>query len=220
MRQFLDQLPHVIITKSQTRPPTAAADAAESRQPEIVARALEATLHLRQATIIYYSKSSERTKSYLVHPYRLAYAQGGLYLLAYVPEYAEVRTFAAERIQDISLLEERFTPDTDYRDLPETAFPHSLGVHSAPPERVEIDFQPAVADYVRARQWHPSQQVADLPGAAVRVTLDVCIDRALHGWILSFGPSARVVSPESLTREIAKQIEAARTQYIEQSPAP
>jgi hypothetical protein len=29
-----------------------------------------------------------------------------------------------------------------------------------------------------------------------------------------------VVSPESLTREIAKQIEAARTQYIEQSPAP
>src|SRR5438874_2581643 len=111
MRQFLDQLPHVIITKSPTRPPTAAADAARSRQPEIVSRALEATLHLRQATIVYYSKSSERTKSYLVHPYRLAYAQGGLYLLAYVPEYAEVRTFATERIEDISLLEERFTPD-------------------------------------------------------------------------------------------------------------
>jgi hypothetical protein len=47
----------------------------------------------------------------------------------------------------------------------------------------------------------------------VRLTLDVCIDRALHGWILSFGPFARVVAPETLAREIAQQIEDARAQY-------
>ena len=214
MRQFLDQLPRVIITKLQGRRHTDAADGARSQQPQIVARALEATLHLRQATILYYSKSSDRTKSYLVHPYRLAYAQGGLYLLAYVPEYGEVRTFATERIRDISLLEDRFTMDIDDRELPETAFPHSLGVHSGPPERVEIDFQPAAADYVRERQWHPSQRVTELAGGGVRVAIDVCLDRALHGWILSFGPFARVVSPERLARDIAKQIEEARALYI------
>ena len=60
-------------------------------QQEVVARAIEATLHQRQATIVYHSRSSDRTKTYLIHPYRLAYAQGGLYLLAYVPEYGEVR---------------------------------------------------------------------------------------------------------------------------------
>ena len=111
----------------------------------IEARALEATLHQRQATITYYSKSSDRTKAYLVHPYRLAYAQGALYLLAYVPEYREVRTFAVERISELSLREDTFTP---IEELPEEAFPHSLGVHSGPPERVEIEFQPAVAEYV------------------------------------------------------------------------
>ena len=214
MRRFLDQLPRVIITKLQGRRHTDAADGARSRQPQIVARALEATLHLRQATILYYSKSSDRTKSYLVHPYRLAYAQGGLYLLAYVPEYGEVRTFATERIRDISLLEDRFTMDIDDRELPETAFPHSLGVHSGPPERVEIDFQPAAADYVRERQWHPSQRVTELASGGVRVAIDVCLDRALHGWILSFGPLARVVSPERLAHDIAKQIEEARALYI------
>jgi predicted DNA-binding transcriptional regulator YafY len=203
MRQFLDQLPRVIITKAATK----------ADPGPIAARALEATLHLRQAHILYYSKSSDRTKTYLVHPYRLAYAQGGLYLLAYVPEYGEVRTFATERIQDISLLDDHFTPDTEYGELPETAFPHSLGVHSGPPEHVEIDFQRADADYVRARQWHQSQRVTELAGGGVRVALDVCIDRALHGWILSFGPLARVVSPDSLARDIAKQIEEARAQY-------
>src|SRR6267378_6203271 len=178
MRQFLDQLPRVITTKAD---PMRRHE--NPRQQQLVARALEATLHLRQAQLTYHSKSSDRTKSYLVHPYRLAYAQGGLYVLAYVPEYGEVRTFAVERIQDISLLEDRFTP---IEELPETAFPHSLGVHSGPPERVEIDFQPSAADYVRARQWHPSQRVTDLTGGGVRVALDVCIDRALNGWILSF----------------------------------
>jgi proteasome accessory factor B len=205
MQRFLDQLPRVLSTKAQ--PHTAAGGSDRAR---IEARALEATLHQRQATITYYSKSSDRTKDYLVHPYRLAYAQGALYLLAYVPEYHEVRTFAVERIHDLSLQEETFTP---IEELPGDAFPHSLGVHSGPPERVEIEFQPAVADYVKARTWHPSQHLQEKPNGGVGVTLDVCLDRALQSWILSFGPFARVLSPPSLAKDIAAQFEEARAQY-------
>jgi predicted DNA-binding transcriptional regulator YafY len=210
MRQFLDQLPRVIATKPDPLRRGPPLDAA--RQQQIVARALEATLHLRQATIVYHSKSSERTKTYLVHPYRLAYAQGGLYLLAYVPEYSQVRTFAVERLHDLSLLEERFTP---IEELPDTAFPHSLGVHSGAPERVEIEFQPAVADYVRAREWHASQVLSETASGEVLMTLNVCLDRALQSWILSFGPFARVVSPERLAHEIAGQFAEARARYAE-----
>lgn len=206
MRQFLDQLPRVLATKADPMRKRGA----DPAQQRLVARALEATLQLRQTTITYHSKSSDRTKVYLVHPYRLAYAQGGLYLLAYVPEYKEVRTFAVERIQDLSLLEERFTP---MEELPDTAFPNSLGVHSGPTERVEIAFEPAAADYVRAREWHPSQHVHDTEDGGVRVTLDVCLDRALRSWILSFGPFARVLGPESLARDIAQQLAAAQSRY-------
>jgi hypothetical protein len=45
------------------------------------------------------------------------------------------------------------------------------------------------------------------------MTLNVCIDRALQSWILSFGPFARVRAPESLAREIAGQFEEARARY-------
>jgi predicted DNA-binding transcriptional regulator YafY len=168
-------------------------------------------VHQRQATIRYHSQSSDRTKTYLVHPYRLAYAQGGMYLLAYVPEYGEVRTFATDRIEEITLLEERFTP---VEELPATAFPHSLGVHSGPPERVVIDFQPEAAGYVRTRTWHPSQQIADQPEGLLRVTLDVCLDRALTGWILSFGALARVISPDGLAGRVAEETRQAHAQYM------
>ena len=201
MRQFLDQLPRVISTKAEGSRRTRGPDAA--LPPPIVARILEAVLHSRQATLVYHSRSSDRTKRYHVHPYRLAYAQGGLYLLAYVPEYAEIRTFAVERIAEISVLEERFTP---VEELPDAAFPHSLGVHSGTPERIEIEFAKDVADYVRTREWHPSQTVRDQADGSLRLTLDVCRDRALESWILSFGAGARVVSPPSLVDATARAL--------------
>lgn len=208
MREFLDQLPRVIASKPD--PLRRRADDDGGRQQQIIARALEATLHHRQATLTYHSRSSDRTKSYVVHPYRLAYAQGGLYLLAHVPEYGEVRTFAIERVVDISLLEERFTP---VDDLPDEAFPHSLGVHSGAPETVTIEFEHVVADYVRAREWHQSQKWTERSDGGLTLTLDVCVDQALRSWILSFGPSARVVAPARLAREIASQFERASAQY-------
>jgi predicted DNA-binding transcriptional regulator YafY len=207
MRQFLDQLPRVIATKAD---PLRRRETENPKQQPIIARALEATLHMRQADITYYSRSSDRTKAYRIHPYRLAYAQGGLYLLAYVPEYQEIRTFAIERVRDISLLEERFAP---IEELPDAAFPDSLGVHSGPPERVQIEFEPAVADYVKAREWHPSQKLSEAANGAVHMTLNVCLDRALHSWILSFGPFARVRSPEPLARDIAQQLKEAGARY-------
>ncbi len=207
MRQFLDQLPRVLAAK----PDPMRRLNGSPQQQQIIARTLEATLQLRQATLVYDSKSSGRTKEYLVHPYRLAFAQGGLYLLAYVPEYGEVRTFAMERVREISLRDERFTP---IEELPDAAFPHSLGVHSGQPEHIEIEFQAAVADYVTSREWHPSQQWrADEHSGALTMALDVCVDRALQSWILSFGPFARVKAPDHLAHTIAEQLDHARALY-------
>jgi predicted DNA-binding transcriptional regulator YafY len=213
MRQFLDQLPQVIAAKPD---PLRRRTGDDGQAQQIVARALEATLHHRQAVLVYHSRSSDRTKRYLLHPYRLAYAQGGLYLLAYVPEYGEVRTFAVERIQELSLQEERFTP---VAELDDAAFPNSLGVHSGPAERVEIEFQQPVTDYVLARAWHQSQLITPAVDGTIHMTLDVCLDQALKGWIMSFGPFARVVAPESLAREIADQFEKSRALYkLSQEP--
>ncbi len=129
--------------------------------PDIVARLLEATLHFRVTTMRYHSVSSGRIKDYLVHPYRLAFAQGGLYLLAYVPEYKAVRTFAVDRIASASLEKQTFTPTQAVGD---DVFANSLGVNTGPAERVEIEFDARVAPYVRARVWHPSQEIEDARG--------------------------------------------------------
>jgi len=210
MQRFLDQLPRAIAVKPHGSRSTGGAP-----QQTIVARALEATLDHRQAAMTYYSSSSQRTKRYLVHPYRLAYAEGNVYLLAFVPEYRSVRTFALDRIDEMSLLEERFTPATD---VPDEAFPHSLGVHSGPPELVQVAFVPAVASFVRSRIWHPSQAVRGTPDGGVIVDLQVCVDQALRTWILGFGSAARVIAPVQLADALAGEHAAALRGYTEAEP--
>ena len=214
MRQFLDQLPQVIASKPDPLRRTSLSNAS---QQHIVAKALEATMHHRQARLSYHSRSSGRSKDYLIHPYRLAYAQGGLYLLGYVPEYDEVRTFAVERVESISLLEETFTLA---EELPDAAFPHSLGVHSGPPERVTIQFDREVADYVRSREWHGSQSLQTGPEGELLMNLDVCADATLLGWILSFGPRARVLAPPHLVADVASQLASAQLRYATSGAEP
>jgi predicted DNA-binding transcriptional regulator YafY len=204
MRQFLDRLPSVLVAKPGPRA------AGTESSPDAVGRLLEATLHFRVATMRYHSVSSARIKDYLVHPYRLVFAQGGLYLLAYVPEYKDVRTFAVDRIASVSLEKQTFTPK---ERIGTEVFANSLGVNTGEPQRVEIEFEPRVAPFVRARVWHPSQQIRDAANGRVVLSLDVCHDWALRNWILGWGPSARVVSPASLAGEIRADLTAAAARY-------
>ena len=203
MRQFLDRLPAVLAAKPGPR-------AGVDTSSETVAKLLEATLHLRVATMRYHSVSSGRIKDYEIHPYKLAFAQGGLYLLAFVPAYDDVRTFAVDRIRAVSLEKRTFTPQ---RQVPDDVFGNSLGVNTGPAERVELHFDAGVAAYVRARVWHQSQELRDLPDGGLTLTLHVCHDWALRSWILSWGPFVHVHSPASLASGIAADLSAARARY-------
>ena len=198
MKSFLDRLPLVIQSKADP-----GSQPAVPRGKEI-GQLLDATLQHRRVVMRYHSFSSEREKAYVVEPARVVFAQGALYLIAFVPEYSETRTFAVDRIKSLSLTEEKFEPVDGEDDV----FAHSLGVHHGPPERVEIAFEARIAPYVRERVWHGSQTVRDEPDGRVVVTLNVSNDFALRSWILSFGALARVVAPQALAEEI--QEEAAR----------
>ncbi len=204
VRRFLDHLPDIV----SAGPGPAPAD--DDRQRDIVAKLLEASLHNREARMRYFSLSSGRAKDYVVHPYRVVSAQGGLYLLAYVPEYQELRTFASGRIEQLSLLETNFQR---VESLSDEAFTHSLGVHHGEPETVTVEFSPPVSSYVEGRKWHPSQTAEALGEGRVRLTLQVSVDWALKAWVMSFGPLARVITPDALARDVKDDFTKAAAQY-------
>lgn len=205
LRTFLDRLPSVLTAKPGPRVRAAGSSG------DIVGKLLEAILHYRAATMRYHSVSSGAVKNYLMHPYRLAFAQGGLYLLAYVPAYKDIRTFAVDRIVSVSLEKQTFVPKERVGD---EVFANSLGVNTGPAAKVEIEFEPRVAPYVRARVWHASQQLREAAGGTVVLSMNVCHDWALRSWILSWGPFARVLAPGTLAEELRSDLQAATDRYV------
>jgi proteasome accessory factor B len=217
MRQFLDRLPLVLQAKAE--PGALATSSGGEATPDVkyaaarstrAAQLVDATLHHRRISMRYHSMSSDREKAYLIDPYRLVHAQGALYVVAFVQEYGQLRTFAVDRILGLSVTDERFEP----ADAPEEAFADSMGVNQGtPPQRVEISFAPRIARYVKERVWHASQQAEDQPDGGVTLVLQVSNDWALRSWVLGFGPLARVLAPPELAAQVLDELERAKERY-------
>ena len=154
--------------------------------------------------------ASRRTKEYLLEPQRLAYVDGGIYLVAWVPDYGEMRNFAAERIETFAVTDETFSP----RALPAEPFPQSLGVNTGVPEEIVVEFEPSAAVYIREREWHRSQRIEERADGGLTLMLNVCNDWSLRSWILGFGPDAHVVSPVSLARDVFDAVSHTRRRYL------
>lgn len=204
LRKFLDRMPKALSAKS---PQAKRQDAATHT---ITLRLLEAIIESRIVSMRYDSQHSRRLKTYTVHPHRIVHAQGGLYLVAFVPEYAELRTFAVERIRQAAADKGTFDPNDELGTDP---FANSMGVYRGPATRVRLRFNAAIAQRVKERVWHRSQQFRDRQDGSVDMTLDVSDDYALRSWLLSFGSGVRVLAPASLVDWAMTELEAARDLY-------
>jgi predicted DNA-binding transcriptional regulator YafY len=206
MRQYLDQLPSALAAM----PPEGRVKKSPHYEDH-VATLLQTTLDHRDVQMTYHSHLHQRTKVYVVQPYRIVYAHGGLYLFAFVPEYDQIRTFAMQRVKRVKPLETRFTPT---HHLPDNPFEASLGPNLGQPAvHVVLRFDAALASSIRERVHHPSQRLEDLPDGSLRMSLDVCDDWWLHNWILGYGHLVAVEAPPSLVDHIVSELEQARHHY-------
>jgi predicted DNA-binding transcriptional regulator YafY len=207
MRQFFDRLPAVIGAKTEPN-----VKLRDKETQALVARLLQATFDQRRVKMSYHSFKSRKVKEYIVEPYRLVYAQGGLYLIASVPKYQQQRTFAVERIKKLTPLDERFIAP---EGAAEHVFSNSLGVNVGEPTLIEIEFSPVIAPYLGERCWHKSQKIRSRADGSIVMTLEVCDDQALRSWVMGFGSGARVLAPEKLARSLFEEMDRARTIYAE-----
>jgi predicted DNA-binding transcriptional regulator YafY len=205
MREFLSTLPQVVSTKAGPR-----TQGQSGKLVDITRRLFDAARARHVVEMRYFSVASRRAKTYLVHPYRLALAQGGVYLIGWVPAYEEFRTFAAERIERLSVKDEPFRKT---RELPDAVFGASMGVFSGPAESIELEFDARIAPYVRSRLWHESQKVDELADGRLAVRLHVSNDWALRSWLLGFGASVRVIRPKALADALVEEFARAAEVY-------
>src|SRR3954471_12102456 len=136
-----------------------------------------------------------------VQPYHLAHRENLWYLVGFDRERGAPRTFALPRISNPTILKTRFVRPPDFS--PERFFANALGVLGGERDyKVVIRFSPAVADRVREREWHESQEMRDLPGGALELILRLGALPEIERWVLTWGGEAEVVQPKELRERL------------------
>ncbi len=169
---------------------------------------------LRQTEVAFaYRKPGDAKKSARrVRPYHLANRENLWYLIGFDLEREALRTFALPRISDVVVTRTAFAHPADFS--PEKFFASALGVLGGTGDhRVVIRFSAAVAERVREREWHESQEMRDLPGGALELRLRLGALSEVEQWVLSWGAAAEVLAPAELRASIKKTAAALAATY-------
>jgi proteasome accessory factor B len=182
---------------------------------------------LSQKVVRYaYRDSRGRNQRGFVAPYAMLLYRQGLYIVgARLSDPGDGRNttdwrrrlgnFAVERFSEAEHMRERsFEVPSDFEldELLHGAF----GIHVASrdePKRVVVEFSKERAALARARVWHPTQQVEELPDGRVRFTFSCASIVPVVSWVLEWGPYVRVVEPPELRAAVVDELERARALY-------
>lgn len=171
--------------------------AATITNPEVFDQLARATAESRQVELQYRKPNSSAAEKRIVDPYHVANVNGDWFLFAFCHMRKDIRTFVPARIQSISPTGERFIRPKNFNI--EKALRDSFGVHSGKSDyTVVIRFNEVVADFIREKQWHQSQQLKNLPNGSVELTLRLSSLVEVQRWILSWAGNAEVIEPAEL----------------------
>ncbi|HWQ92345.1 MAG TPA: WYL domain-containing protein [Clostridia bacterium] len=167
----------------------------------IIGTLAKATAERRQLELAYRKPGQQDTETRVVDPYHLANINGEWFLFAYDHLRKDIRTFVPARIRKIGRTGKKF--ERTQRFSLEKRLRDSFGVHSGQGEfQVAIQFTPAVADYVREKKWHPSQELRELKNGAVELRMKLSGLNEVERWVLSWGGNARVLRPAQLAESV------------------
>lgn len=181
---------------------TAAAALAPSGQTDLalLQKALARRLVLR---LRYQSQGGEKAVERLVEPLGLLYYLSRWHLIAYCRLRQALRDFRADRMEEVTLVQERFTPPEQF-DLAAYVRQNM----PAPELRASVSFRPEVLDRARREWW---MGATEEPGSQEghKLILSAVNWEHLAAWLLSFGDKATVLEPDSLRRRVVELAEAA-----------
>ncbi|HEX2853938.1 MAG TPA: WYL domain-containing protein [Opitutaceae bacterium] len=156
-----------------------------------------AVLRQEELTFAYRKPGDAKKSERRVRPYHLANRENSWYLIGFDLERQALRTFALPRIGSVVVSKETFTRPLDFS--PEKFFANALGVLGGEGDyQVVIRFTSAVAERVREREWHESQEMRELADGGLELKLRLGALMEVEQWVLGWGAAADVMAPPEL----------------------
>ncbi len=178
-----------------------------------VFKALSAAVLKSQEVSFTYRKPGEKAATARqVEPYHLTSRENLWYLIGRDVAAGPVKTFALPRIREVKTAKTTFVRPEDFS--PERFFAGALGVMGGTGNyAVKIRFDAAVADHVRERHWHESQEIEENADGGLVLSLRLGALGEVERWVLGWGAAAEVLEPGELRAQVAAAAQAVAKRY-------
>lgn len=155
----------------------------------------------KSVRLIYFSGQKGQSLIKEVDPYRLLFYRGHWFLVGKCHEKMEIRDFMMSRVLSAVRLDAAFEVDPDF-DLERHTNESLLLGKDAVPTTVKVKFDNFASQWIRNKQWHPSQQVQEQSDGSLILTITVSSLDNIVRWALSFGEHCRVLEPRELVERM------------------
>jgi predicted DNA-binding transcriptional regulator YafY len=159
----------------------------------------------RCVDMTYKARNARKASSRTVDPYGLVFYDGIWLCIGYCHVKKAIRSFALDRIVDLTERFRYFTPVEGF-DLKEY-LSRSWGIYDDEQVTVKVRFGPSVCDYVMRKVWHPSEQKEPLPDGGCLCTYTVAGTGEIKKWIYSWLPDAEVLEPAWLREQVQAELD-------------
>ena len=166
-----------------------------------------------EVTFDYRKPGDARATRRHVQPYAMTYRGNAWYLVGFDLRRGALRTFAIPRIAQANVSQAQFVRPKDFSV--QEFFKGALVVLGGTGDyRIVIHFTAAVADRVREREWHESEERRELAGGGLELRLRLTALEEVAAWVLSWGEHARVVEPPELRACLSRTMTALAKEYL------
>lgn len=168
-----------------------------------VVEALRRAAEQRRSVEIDYTPLGGRPARRVIDPYLLWLdpRTEALYVAGWTHDRRAVRTFLVDRIASVQHTVRSFDLPVDWSGPAYLA--ESFAAFRGPAATVRLAFRGRAARLVAERVWHPTQALRPLAPEGVELSMQVPLSPALTGWVLSWMPEVRVLSPAVLRGDVA-----------------
>ncbi len=171
----------------------------------------EAAIRKRRLEVTYYSIGSDEECQRQLDPYGLFYRWRAWYLVAYCHLRGEIRMFRVDRIRKIRIVPEFFSRPDSFNL--EQYLDGVWRVERGEEKNIAIWFSRDWARWICEGEWHPSQTIDRKDDGSIVIRITTGSVGEMKRWVLGFGPGARVLEPESLVKEMARDTQEMAREY-------
>jgi predicted DNA-binding transcriptional regulator YafY len=143
-----------------------------------------------------YTPARRETETYRFDPYTLLFYEGALYLGGYAHNRKALRLFLVDRIEQLTVLDDRFEVPEDFSagDLTGSAF----GLIDERQQTIKVRFGTEIGHLIRERTWHPSQEMLEESDGSLVLTFEASGEKEILAWLYSYLPHVQILEPEEL----------------------